>query len=139
VIDWSEVGFNSGQNAIQRGSQFTIKGHIEYLDPNTASWRLIGAPMDTEVYVKVDGIEYKVGSGSSDKDSNGNPGTGYFIVTSMIGGDVPAGAGQLKVKVLANMLYAGSEIEETQMQGMPAKPKQESVLASKPKVKARTK
>ena len=57
----------------------------------------------------------------SDKDLNGNDGTGYFVLTATVGNEVPAGAGVLRVEAAANALYAGSYLEETPVSGAPKK------------------
>ena len=61
----------------------------------------------------------------ADLDVNGNPGTGYFSIDATIPSDAPAGEGLLGVAAAANNMYAGSEVWEQSVQGMPAKSKQQ--------------
>lgn len=99
-------------------------------------WSLIAGFMDVEGYVKIDGQEYKIGSAAADKDSNWNDGVGYFVLTATIPTDAPAGEGVLSVKAIANNIYAGSEVSETQASGAPKKTDTKSALKSKTIVKA---
>ncbi len=109
---------------VTKGQSFNIKGHVEYRDADTGMWNLIASPMDTEAHVALGEQlqDYKIGTGIADLDVNGNPGTGYFSIDAIVPSDAPAGEGLLKVSAIANSMYAGSSVQEQQVQGMPAKP-----------------